>query len=907
MKTKLLLFMLFVFGLTHAQEAVSTMTIEHYATKTPAQGIVVSVNGTNYTTDGLGMIKIPNSLLTDKTQIHISMDDYQPVDQLFVNGMVVRLVPVVNEAATIALSMSDLDANDGDTESTPGLLFSSGDAYSSISGYAWGPYWFRVRGYQSNYQDIYIDGINMANPERGYASWSLWGGLNDVTRNKEVTYNVSPVDYGFSNVGGTTNIITDASKQRPGFRGSYSYSNGAYANRIMLTYSTGLMENGWAVTASASRRWAQEGYVEGTTYDAWAGFLGIEKEFTSNHSLGLTAFVAPSTRGQQGSTVQEAYDLKGTNYYNPYWGYQDGEKRNSREKTVVTPQFILKDNWHISDKVALKTSAGFSFGKQNRTALNWYDAPDPRPDYYRNLPSYQYDQGNDIAGDMLTEAWESDDYGQINWDAMYQINYNNVETVPVNWLEQDGTTTTGKRAHYIVENRIQETMQFDLNPTVLWDISDKTSVRTGLQYQYYNGRNYNTVNDLLGADYYVDIDNFADRDFVDPESAVNDLNDPNVIKGEGDVISHDYDAYIQDAKWWGQLQNSFSNGTYYIGANVGYESMYRYGNRNKGLFPDELSYGKSEVLDFTTYGAKIGGEYFVNGRNVFTINASYDKDAPLYVDSFTSLRTRNETVDGLTTSTVVSGDLNYYYRGQDFKVRASLFYTEISDLTDVISYYDDAYQNFVNYILTGVGQQNSGIELGVQYNITQELRVKAAGTYAKYLYNEDPLATTTIDNSSEVLNQDETVYYTGRHVGGSPETAGSIGLEYWSKRYWFVGVQGNFLGSRYVTLNPARYTDRAISEPGIVYGSDQYYEVINQEEMANAFTLDFSAGKNWKIDDYFLRLNFNINNVLNATDIATTGYQQYRYDYVDGNPEKFANKYYYAQGIRAFLNVSVNF
>ncbi len=38
----------------------------------------------------------------------------------------------------------------------------------------------------------------------------------------------------------------------------------------MATASTGLMDNGYAFTVSASKRWAEEGYVEGTFYDAWA-------------------------------------------------------------------------------------------------------------------------------------------------------------------------------------------------------------------------------------------------------------------------------------------------------------------------------------------------------------------------------------------------------------------------------------------------------------------------------------------------------------------------------------------------------------------------------------------------------------------------------------------------------------
>ncbi|MBB6461739.1 TonB-dependent receptor [Flammeovirga kamogawensis] len=906
MKHLFTILLLFSQLLAFSQGKFQKGTVLLSGSEQPVVALQVAVDGNLYLTNENGEFRIPESEVTPSSMVHISTDGFEQIDLPFSNGMIVHLQSEVDEASTIALSLTDLDGGDGDTQSTPGLLFSSGDAYSSIAGYAWGPYWFRARGYQSNYMNIFFDGINMASPERGYASWSLWGGLNDVTRNKEVTYNMAPTNFTFGNIGGATNIITDPSQQRPGFKGSYSLSNSSYQNRVMLTYSTGLLENGWAFTVSGSRRWAQEGYVDGTTYDAWAGFVSVEKQFSDKHKMVLTAFAAPSTRGQQGATVQEAYDLKGSNYYNPYWGYQEGEKRNSREKTVTSPQFILKDKWKINEKLSLSTSVGYTLGKETRTALNWYDAPDPRPDYYRNMPSYQYDQGNDTAGNMLTDLWTSDGYGQVNWDFFYKTNRTNPETVPVDWTDPTGETITGNRAHYIVEKRNLDSHRIDINPTLTWDINPTLKVNTGIQYQYYVGNNYNTVGDLLGGDFWVDIDNFADRDFPDPLLAINDLNNPNVIKGEGDRIGHDYDANMQTANWWGQVRKSFTKGSVYAGVNLTNTTMYRFGNRRKGLFPDD-SYGKSDVLDFLDYGVKLGGEYFVTGRNVLTANASYFTKAPYFVDSFTSLRTRNETVDDLVSSNVFSTDINYYYRGERLKVRASAFYTTISDQTDVISYYDDAYQNFVNYILTGQGQENKGLELGLQYNITSELRLKAAGTYASYMYNANPYATTTVDNSSAILSDNEKVYYDGRHVGGSPEVAGSIGLEYWSRNYWFIGIQGNFLGDRYVTLNPARYTDRAIEEPGVEYGSDQYYAILNQEKMQDSFTLDLSGGKSWKIKDYLLRVNLNVNNILNNQNIATTGFQQYRFDFVDGNPEKFANKYYYAQGIRAFLNVGLSF
>ncbi|MBD0405115.1 hypothetical protein [Flammeovirga sp. EKP202] len=895
--------------LTFAQEKFIKGTVVSGETDIPMVAIQVEVNGSKFLTNDKGIFSVPAEMVTDGTQIHILLDGFYQVDAPLENNMVIKLFQETDEASTIALSLTDLDSDD-DSQSTPGLLFSSGDAYSSIAGFAWGPYWFRQRGYNSSYMKVYFDGVDMASPERGYASWSLWGGLNDVIRNKEVTTSFQPIDFDFGDVGGSTNIISDPSSQKPGYKAVYSLGNGSYNHRIMLTYSTGLMDNGWAFTVSGSRRWAQEGYVEGTSYDAWAGFVSAEKRFSDKHKMVFTAFAAPRTVGQQMAATKETYDLKGTVYYNPNWGWQDGKKRNSREKTMVTPQFILKDTWKINEKLTLRTSAGYQMGKEKRTALNWFDAPDPRPDYYRYLPSFQYDQGNTAAGDLLTELWQNGTFGQVNWDHMYNTNRSSSTTVPVSWQNPNGEQYTGNRSHYIIEGRHNDYHRLDINPTLMFKANETLDIITGVQYQYYQSNNYNTVDDLLGGDFWLDIDNFAQRDYTELEKSINNLNDSTWIRGEGDRMGHDYYAHIQTAGWWGQVKKSFKKGSVYVGGNITHTSMYRDSNRKKGLFPDN-SYGKSEVLDFLDYGVKLGGEYFFNGRNVFTVNATAYTKAPYFIDSFTSLRTRNETVDGLSSSNVMSGDVNYYYRGEKLKIRATGFYTQVSDLTKVISYFDDSNINgtqvntFVNYALTGIGQTHTGVELGMSYNITQELRIKGAATYASYLYNANPYATAIADNRAEVLLDNEKVYYNGRHVGGSPEIAGTIGIEYWSKKYWNVGFQVNFLGDRYVTLNPVRYTDRAVE--GVEKGSEEYYNILNQEKMDDAFTVDIFAGKSWKIDNKILRLNLNINNVLNNQNIATTGFQQYRFDFTDKNPEKFPNKYYYAQGIRAFMNLSLSF
>ena len=99
---------------------------------------------------------------------------------------------------------------------------------------------------------------------------------------------------------------------------------------------------------------------------------------------------APTRNGRASSAIQEMRDLAGTNYYNPNWGFQNGEVRNASVATSHQPLFILTHEGKFSDKMNLLTSVAYSFGKRNQTGLDWMNAPDPRADYYRNLPSYYY-------------------------------------------------------------------------------------------------------------------------------------------------------------------------------------------------------------------------------------------------------------------------------------------------------------------------------------------------------------------------------------------------------------------------------------------------------------------------------------------------------------------------------------
>ena len=69
-------------------------------------------------------------------------------------------------------------------------------------------------------------------------------------------------------------------------------TNKSYTGRFMATFATGLTSNNWAFVGSGSYRFAQEGYFEGATYNAWSGFFAAEKKLNGLHSFNFTTCAA---------------------------------------------------------------------------------------------------------------------------------------------------------------------------------------------------------------------------------------------------------------------------------------------------------------------------------------------------------------------------------------------------------------------------------------------------------------------------------------------------------------------------------------------------------------------------------------------------------------------------------------
>lgn len=781
------------------------------------------------------------------------------------------------------------------------LLQSSRDVFTSMAGFNLGQGRFRIRGYSSENMQVLINQIPVNDPETGWASWSNWGGLNDVTRFVENRSGISANPYAFGLVGGYSHIQTRASAFGKSTKFSYALSNRVYTHRMMLTHTTGMQENGWAFAVSASRRWSEEGYVPGTWMDAGAYFISAEKKLNEKHHINMLVFGAPITQARQGIAVEEAYTLSGSNYYNPLWGYQEGKKRSARISNTHQPTGMLTHYFRINENSTLHTSLSYSFGRSGITGLNWYDAKDPRPDYYRYLPSYF--KNDSLLFSQQTNKWQqNEELRQLNWDEMYQANYNNLFIVyDANGVS--GNHVEGKRAKYIIEEMRSDRKNFSYNTRFEHQLNEKLSLVSGLSGHLFSVRNFKVLHDLLGADFWIDIDRVAEMQGGDETNIQNDLSTPNKIIQEGDVFGYDYTTHIQKADLFTQLGYNIGKIESHIALSLSNTTFWREGHLQNGRFPDN-SAGHSSKQTFLNYGIKSGLAYKLTGRHIVTLHVLYQTRAPFARNAYLAPRVRDAVVNGLTDEIIQGGDVNYILRFPKIKARLSGYYTEIKNSVWARNFYHDTYQSFVNYTMSGVNTLYTGTELGIEATVFSSFSLQGVFSAGQYLYNSRPLATITRDNAADVIGQNRLVYLKNYRIGGMPQTASSVGIKYNSPRYWFVGFSANYFADIYLDPNPDRRTEEALEK--FVSSDPQWDALLQQTKLENGITADMYAGKSWRLrKKYFLNLNITLSNVLNNQQLITGGFEQLRYDADDVN--RFPSKLSYMFGRTFFTMLSIRF
>ena len=136
--------------------------------------------------------------------------------------------------------------DDSGYSDNPAILYGANDPYNNIVSYGFSDIRFKNRGYNSETQDVLLAGIRLNDAITGYSPYSLWSGLNEAMRSKEVTNGLENHSVWTGGYNGVTNILGNPSSVRPGWRFSILSNSALYRLRLMANYASGMLDNGWS-------------------------------------------------------------------------------------------------------------------------------------------------------------------------------------------------------------------------------------------------------------------------------------------------------------------------------------------------------------------------------------------------------------------------------------------------------------------------------------------------------------------------------------------------------------------------------------------------------------------------------------------------------------------------------------
>ncbi|HIW45147.1 MAG TPA: TonB-dependent receptor [Candidatus Prevotella stercoripullorum] len=804
---------------------------------------------------------------------------------------------------------------DDDMSSNVSIINSNSNIYASEVGYLFSPMRFRYRAFDQKYNDIYINGTPINDMESGQFRYSWVGGLNQQTRNMESALPFESNNFSMPGMGGSNNYNFRPASMPVGHRFTLSGANRSYTLRGMYTFNSGLNSKGWAFSANVTYRWANEGYVEGTFYNSLSYFLGVQKVFgDGSHSLSLVTWGNPTERASQGAGTDEMYWLANDRYYNPYWGYQNGKKRNSRVVHDYSPTALLTWDWKIDDETKLTTSLLGKYTMYESTKLNYNNSDNPHPNYWKNMPSSYYDVWDETNTTYRTpqaladwnrayDFWTSSKANrQINWDRLYYAN--------------QGAAAQGQDAMYYIQAKHNDALTLTFASTLNKQLGKDKQWNLGIVAATNKGMHYQTMEDLLGATTYHNINTYALGTYDRNSDEIQyDLNHRDAVVGVGDKFGYDYNLLVNNAKIWSSYTENFGILHYTFAAKLGYTSMQRDGKMRNGLAANN-SYGKSKTAEFIDGGFKFNSSLNLGGGNTLTFGIGYEHRAPQARTAFASPEINNDFVTDLKNERIFSTELGYQFENAWLHANLNAYYSHMNHVTDWQNYYFDDINSFSYVSLTGIKKEYYGLEAGLRFKVTSAFDINLLGTIsdAKIRNNSH----VRYMNSTSAEYTDEIVYNKGMRDSGTPLTAASLGLSYHSGG-WYIDLNCNYYDRIYLSYSPSyRYAStldaREDAKEGSVYDNDGNIKAsaLEQAQGHGGFMLDGSIGRSIYLKRGMLSINLMVTNILNNRNLCTGGYEQSRSNYTSSgnlrgynfakNPMKF-----YAYGTNGMLNITYRF
>lgn len=720
-------------------------------------------------------------------QAHMGVIKLQPDSKLLNDVVVTQSIGKTRETpvAMSTITAEQLEFKLGNSELLEVLKTTPG-VYTRSEGGGWGDAKTRVRGFESENVAMLINGIPVNDMEWGGVYMSNWAGLSEVASSIQTQRGLGATMLSTPSIGGTINITTRTIDVKKGGSVWYGMGNDGM-NQFGVKLSTGLMENGWAVTVLGSRKWA-DGYIQGTAYEAYNWFVNVTKRINEHHQIGFTAFGAPQWHDQRnyqnGFSVEGWQDVKryvgdeSPYRFNPTFGYRkNGEKFNINHNFYHKPMMALNHIWQINETSSLSSSfyasitSGGGYTGLGRTV---YDAEGKSTNYN----SAWYGASSGVINNMFRtpEGWV--DYGAIE-------DMNAASTTGSNMVvgkQNNSHSTYGLISSYKKEFGLRN--------------GDKINLTAGIDLRYYCGHHKTIISDLFGGEYYID--NYNRNNVFPSNNSTNNRDNLEWVYQKlkvGDVVNRNYDGFTCQEGIFAQseytlldkrlnlvLAGALNNNTYW----------------RKDFYYYDAEHSRSATKNYIGGTIKGGVNYNIDKHNNVFFNAGYISRAPFFsYGVFLSAQRSNVTNPDARNEKVASIELGYGFHSPKLAVDVNLYYTKWMDKTMAKGEQIDPEKavdgsNYYYFAMSGVGARHMGVEVAAKYKPVKWVEFDAMlslgdwqwdSNATGYFYNQNGAPITNLYGkvASGIMADDHlwaTLDQKGVKVSGSAQTTTALGVTF---------------------------------------------------------------------------------------------------------------------------------
>ena len=715
-----------------------------------------------------------------------------------------------------------------------------------------------VRGFGQDNTAFLLNGQPINGMEDGLMYWSNWSGMADIANAIQIQRGLGSSKLAISSVGGTVNFVTKATDKRQGGFLQTGIANDDYF-KSTLGYSTGILENGWGVTAMLTH-WQGDGYNDGTFGQGQNYFVSVGYKANDNHNFNFLITGAPQWHDQNFTKSISDYLANGRRFNNN-WGTLNGEYMTERRNFYHKPVANLNWDWNINDNSSLSTVLYASWGRGGGTG-----------NYGRS--SARIRSAN----------------GQIDFDAIAQNNSN----VP------GGDGNFGNGTAYLIRSSMNLHSWYGLVSNFETKLSEKVTLNAGADLRTYYGTHFRQVENFLGLNSWTESRRLRDNthqttgsdvfNTVTESFAANPWTATFNTMAEDQRIDYDNSERISYGGLFAQLEYATDNLTAFFQGAVSSQSHQRFDRYD--YLPQ---FEDSEKVNNTGYNVKAGAAYLINDDNKFYVNAGYYSRQPYHDNIY--LNFTNE-INPLTQNEKILGlEAGYSFKSQYFTANLNAYRTSWKDRVTTNSRILSSDQVIGGTTVLagtqvfttneGVEQLHTGLELDVVAKPFEGFDVKGFVSVGNWEYKGD-VFTTQRDEDRNVLERvGEDV--DGGKVGDAAQFTAGAGFVYRVCETFSFDADWRTYDKLYSNVSARKENLELPAYDLVDFGMS--YKMLLGKDKSNS--LNFRVNINNLFDEVYL-------SELRSANVANPGDTTY-------NGINVSNQGYFGLGRTWNLNVRYNF